>query len=524
VTRVVPVQLSVVDRALLRVFPRWGLRRIQARLAALELVRHLSSYEAASPSRRTSELFKSSADANGASAPSLERLRNISRDLRRNNAWARNGIATIATEAIGWGIRPSASEPALKIWDRWANSTACDYDGLTTAYGLQALALDTVVESGEVLLVKHFDANGHDDQELPLRIRVLEPDYLDTWRNLPTSDSGGPIIHGVEFDTRGRRTAYWLYDHHPGSYGTFSRTFASRRIPASDVIHAFLRERPGQVRGVPWLCSVIMRLHQLGTYDDALLRKAEISACFAAFVTETEPRILGKEDPRNKDLEEIGVGTIQYLKPGQSVTFGAPQADSGHDALSKRTLQAIAAGLGPTYEDLSRDYSQVNFSSARMGRMNFWRKVYGWQEFLIIPQICAGLWRWSMERAVVRGLLDEVPQVEWTAPSMPMVDPVLEGLAITRMMRSGTLTGQQAIREQGRDPRRQLNEIEKWNHELDSRGIVLDSDARKTNASGALQGGSGKSGQAAGQDSGGLAEEERDILRLWLSRNGHASV
>ena len=51
-------------------------------------------------------------------------------------------------------------------------------------------------------------------------------------------------------------------------------------------------------------------------------------------------------------------------------------------------LHAIAAALDLPYELLTGDLSQVNFSSARVGLIEFRRRVRQIQKQVIVPQLC----------------------------------------------------------------------------------------------------------------------------------------
>lgn len=70
---------------------------------------------------------------------------------------------------------------------------------------------------------------------------------------------------------------------------------------------------------------------------------------------------------------------------------------------------------------------------------------------------------------------------------MPILEPDKEGLAYLRLVRIGAMTWSQMVRELGRDPVAQLDEIEAHNAELDRRGIVLDTDPRRMSGAGQLQ-------------------------------------
>jgi capsid protein len=56
------------------------------------------------------------------------------------------------------------------------------------------------------------------------------------------------------------------------------------RITAEKVAHVFDKKRPGQIRGVTFLHPVMIRLRDLDIFQDASLRKQQISACFSAFI------------------------------------------------------------------------------------------------------------------------------------------------------------------------------------------------------------------------------------------------
>ncbi len=450
-------------------------------------------FDAAAVGRRTSGWQKYSTDANAANGPALTALRELSRDLRRNNGWAKRGVQAIVNNTVGWGIMPrpgdrsrARSQAALQIWNAWAKSTTCDFDGRLNFYGLQRLAMETIAESGEVLVVRHPAATS-DGLAIPMRIQVLEPDYLDTSRN-GVMVNGGPVVDGIEFDTQGRRVAYWLLSSHPGGQRMTSAQFESLRVPADRVLHVYRVDRPGQVRGVPWLSSAITRLKDLDDFEDAELMQQKVAACFGAFVTDMDGAgsSIGKQDDADDELEHLEPGHIAYLPPGKTVTFAQPPR-AQDSAFSMRALRRVAVSLGVPYEELSGDYSQVNYSSARMARLAHWQNVHEWREHMIIPQLCNGVWGWAMEMASKLNNWPAEPLAEWSAPPMPILEPDKEGLAYQRLVRIGAMTLPQMIRELGEDPISQLEEIESFNKELDKRGIVLDIDPRKTSAGGQQQ-------------------------------------
>jgi lambda family phage portal protein len=482
------IKASWLDRVLISVAPKWGIGRVKARA----MLRH---YEAAQFGRRTSGWHRTNSDANAANAPALPALREHSRDLRRNNGWAVRGLETIANNTIGWGVKPSPkatersrtrAETAIGLWNEWADSTACDYDGQLNFYGLQRLVMTTVVESGEALILRQ-PASMKDGLPVPVRIQVLEPDHLDTTRVAVSTEGGGKILDGIEYDNQGRRVAYWLFSSHPGSRLPIA-SHTSTRVPAERVLHVYRVDRPGQSRGVPWFATAIAKLKDLDVFEDAELVQQQVAACFGAFVTDMEggQSSIGDEDEDDDTLEKLQPGHISYLAPGEDVKFAQPPPQN-NGALPDRVLRRIAAGTGITFEDLTGDYSKVNFSSARMARIAHWAHVYVWRDHMIIPQFCVGVWGWVMGLAQAFEGWPSIPGADWHGPPMPILELDKEATAYQRALRIGLITWPQMIREQGNDPVAQIEEIKKTNEDLDEAGIVLDMDPRVTTAGGQKQ-------------------------------------
>jgi lambda family phage portal protein len=493
-------EMNPLDRVILYFAPQWALARARARLAAAHLTRH---YEAASGGWRTASWPRSGADANVAALGAIDKLRAHARDLVRNNGWARRGLRVIRNNTVGWGIMPSplGAPPGLgEVWKAWCQE--CDADERLDFHGLQGLVMRSIVQDGEVL-IRRRRRRARDGYSIPLQLQVLEADFLDTARTGFEGASGGPTIQGVEFDKLGKRSAYWLFENHPGS-SLFSS--ASKRVPASEIIHVFLSERPGQVRGVSWFAPAIITLKDFDEFEDAELMRQKIAACFTAFVQ--DPQGEGKLLEEESDEEGIGTlepGRIEVLPPGKTVEFGVPPLTTDN-AFSARKLRRIAAALGVTYEDLTGDYSNVNFSSARLARLAHWSEVRTWQWDMLIPQFCTSVWSWAMEAAQLAGHLGtdaaaRLPTAEWTPPPMPMHEPDREGLALMRLVRAGAMTHDQMVREQGYDPVTFWPAYAAALKRLDELGIKLDSDVRAVTQAGLAQTDADSAGADTGQGS-----------------------
>jgi len=481
-----------LDRLSSALAPVWTLRRRRARIAGELMQRH---YEAAATGRRTQGWNRAgSTDANAANS-GLARLREVARDLVRNNSYAESALSTIVDHAVGWGIvaKPNkksgtaaARNQAEDRWKAWAETTACDADGRLDFAGIQKLVMRTAVESGEVLIRRRW-RRPEDGLPIPLQLQVLEPDYLDSAKDGVTTFGGGRIMQGIEFNAIGQRVAYWLFSEHPGSLFVGSVANASRSIPASEILHVFKNGRPGQIRGASWFAPVTLTLKDLDDYEDAALMKQKIAACLAAITTDvdgTSPA-LGTTTVEAPTVDMLEPGMIHNLAAGRSVTVVDPPSVNEHDAYAKTVLRKIATGLGVTYEDLTGDYGNMPFSAARMSRLRHWARVEDWRWRMLIPQFCDPVWAWAMQAAIVGGMkVDVAPAAEWTPQPPAMLDPDAEARGYKTALRIGAITWADMVRERGYDPDAQLAEIDEWNKKFDKIGAIFDGDPRKSTEQG----------------------------------------
>jgi capsid protein len=180
-----------------------------------------STYEGASLGRRTIGWNPGNESVNSALFRASDTLRARSRDMIRKNAWANNGSEVFVSEAIGTGIKPQSQhtdaatkEDLQKLWTKWTDY--CDAHGTSDFYGLQALAVRSMMEGGECFIRLRY-RKASDGLDIPLQLQLLESEHCPSTLNR-TEDNGNVTKYGIEFDQIGRRVAYWMYPEHPGEY------------------------------------------------------------------------------------------------------------------------------------------------------------------------------------------------------------------------------------------------------------------------------------------------------------------
>lgn len=479
-----------LDRAIATVAPGWALTRERARLRLDMAQRVRAEYNGASNSRRAANWRRTRNDANNELSPSVQaRLREVSRDLVRNNPWAHRALHAWANNLVGTGItfqvyRNGKVDDKLNALARsFFDTTACDANGMLDLYGLQLQAAKSIVEGGAVLARRRW-RRASDGLPVPFQIQLLEPDYLDPGKNgaLNMRAANGPYaINGIEFSPLGKREAYWLYSGHPGG---LRATNGSTRVPAADVIHCYRADRIEQEHGATWFAPVIAKLADFADYDDAQLMRQKIAACFSVFKISDEEGIETSLSADSAEVEELEPGLIHDLKPGQDIKFASPPGVDGFGDYSKVSLQAVATGLNLPYFVLTGDLSAFNFSSGRMGWLEFQRSLSALQWSMFIPQFCRGLERWFLQALAIQGVNVDGVSMEWTPPRREMISPETEIPAIRDAIRSGQMTISEAAKARGIDPDVFFAEWKADAEKLDALELIFDSDPRRVTAVG----------------------------------------
>jgi lambda family phage portal protein len=524
------VELNWLDRAVGFVSPHAALRRARARSALSGMTAANTRYYEAARQARSRGAQR--ADATSLALANAASLREEARYLVRNNehaakaldSWASHAAPIAARAMIPGVTRDRAKrvhDPIDRLWWEWSQTASSD--GTSSFDAVQALGVRALIESGEFLL-RRIDRSASSRLPLPFQVQFLEPEYLDHGQDRALDD-GRIIVGGIEHSRDGRRIAYWLHDQHPGATRVFTRISPrSFRVPADQVAHVYEPRRGDQLRGVTWFAPALIRMRDLAEYDLAELVRKKIEACFVAFVSddsqnadETLGRVEQTDEQKKDRIEAFEPGMISYSDSSRKVTFGEPKAMPGYSDYVRVQDRRAAAALGMTYELWTGDLSQVNFSSARMGLLQFRSRVRQVQNTVLIPRACEQVWRWFVQWGQD---LEKLPEgtiwSRWTPPQWESVQPLDDAAEELMRMRSGTLTGPAALAARGLDWVETLDELDQWNAELDRRGIRLDSDPRTMTKSGAAQG-TPASGQAPADDPDQPAEGQTNGRA-----NGHA--
>ncbi|CAM4135851.1 phage portal protein [Kerstersia similis] len=460
-----------------------------------------SSYEAGSATGSRSRSWMPSASGpNTAATRNLGLIRRRARDAVANDPWAKTSVARWVSNVVGTGIQPYPKHPDPKVrcrlkaaWADWVGES--DADERLDFYGQQALAARAMFVDGETLAILRPRLPS-DGLTVPLQIQQLEGDHLPVDMSYSLAN-GHEIVNGVEFDRLNRRAAYHLYTQHPGEYGrVIQGGWETKRFDARRVVHAYQVLRPGQVRGVSDLATILLRLKTLDNFDDAVAFRQEVSNLFAGFIKKApgdggvDPVHTAGEyyDRDGSEILTLEPGSLQELGEGEEVQFSAPPgAPDNYMEFMRQQLMAAFASVGLPYEIASGDLRGISDRTLRVVVNEFHRLVQQYQWSTFIHQWCRPIWRSWIEAQVLAGTISaqdfqsakrDWMRVLWVPEGWAYFNPVQDVKAKTDEIRAGLISRSAVILAQGEDPETVLDEIAADNKAADEAGLTLDSDSR----------------------------------------------
>lgn len=348
-------------------------------------------------------------------------------------AWTSNMVGR------GWQVRPQHPDPEVRrhIGDRFE------------AIILPHLAVlgRALVRDGEALARVLLVGPGE------LRLQPLAAEQLDASVNRELS-SGGRIEAGVEFDADDQITAYWLLREPPDGVSWAPPV----RVPAAEVLHVFDQLFPGQVRGLSWLAPVLLKLRDRDEASDALLMQLKTASLMTGFIRDVDGGAAGFGDPDSGAINvSLEPGAMRILPPGAEVSFSQPGQGLAQaiDFLRAQDRE-IAAGVGLTFEMLTGDLGEANYSSARVGLLEFRRRAEMIQRLVIEGKLLRPLWHRWIDALVLSGEIrpdeaDDYRAVRFVAPGWQWVDPRNEVEAEVAAINAGLKSREEVVAGRGRD-------------------------------------------------------------------------
>lgn len=474
----------------MNLFSRFGAAVKYAATGRLSMSTLVGGFDGAMTQRRLIAWKATQENINGLLSAGGDLLRARARQIVRSNPYASNAADSFVANAVGAGIKPSSlvqdqtlKDEIQRVWLAWTDEA--DADGLTDFYGLQALVARAMFEAGECF-IRFRSRRPEDGLTVPLQLQLLEAEMLPLSKT-ELGTTGNAIRCGIEFDAIGRRVAYHFYRKHPGDSTDTGNKGDIVRVPASEILHIYRPQRPGQIRGVPWVAPALVKLFLLDQYDDAELDRKKVAALFAGFITKASPEdnLLGEvaADGAGSAIAGLSPGTMQVLLPGEDIKFSSP-ADVGnsYEPFQYRTTLAVCAALGMPYTNVTGDLKAANYSSIRAGTVEFRRRLEQFQFATLVFQMCRPIWQRWLQTAALSGALNmpnfardpsRYTAVKWITPKWEWVDPLKDRQAERIAQEQGWKAPSDIIEAEGNDVDETYRRIAADQQRMETLGIKL---------------------------------------------------
>lgn len=299
-----------------------------------------------------------------------------SRYFERNNAIV-NRIADLFEQYTVGTVIPDSSdddynELLSEAWDAWQRFP--DLTSRQTFATLCSLVARSWEVDGEIFILL---TRGETPPYRP-RIQLIETHRIHTPPHLSDLE-GKTIIEGIEIDSKGRPTAYWMRDGLDMA--------AWKRIEARWMIHVAEPSRTGQMRGLPFCYPVIPDMCDLEDLQGCEMLAAK-DAAEKAFAIINESGTISAEQLRRNRFAQV------------------TQTSTGTEVTEQR-LEHIAKRVGGRSIALKKgeDIKQIESNRPNGAALSFWDHLtakicigHGIPHLLVFPR--------SLQGTVARGELD----------------------------------------------------------------------------------------------------------------------
>jgi lambda family phage portal protein len=438
-----------------------------------------SGYNAATGGRRMINAGSSNRSINSLALSNGPMLLGRARKAAMDNPVASSGISAFIGEVIGTGLRPHSKHPdpvkrrniekEFSLWVPQSSSTrrigpGGKPDSLQSWFTQQELVCRNVVEAGEAFarlryrLAADLSPSG---LRVPLQIDLIEPEQLAFWRQTGDNVPEGNIVAGsVEFNKIRERVAYHFYRNHPGDSSIWPNSYEVVRVPSDSVLQVMEFIRGEQIRGITSLAPILVALNDLDEFTDGTRLAQKLGAFLFAWKKSQQVDDTGFNTTNTAGSDtappaaayvESQPGTVTMLDANAGEEFGFyshPGVSQTFEAFMRNELQTIATAMRVTYDMLTGDMNQVNYSSARIRLIAIRRQWRQFQRSVIEHQFCRPIWRAWLDAAALVGIIDAADylknpadylDVEWLPQPWDWVDPVRD-ITSVRMEMEACLT------------------------------------------------------------------------------------
>lgn len=333
------------------------------------------------------------------------------------------------------------------------------------------------------------------DDGRPFRsaLQMIDADRLSTPITMLGLMDKSKIRNGVLKDRWGAPKAYYIRNQHPGDGPYSSRNLSDlytwEKVPARTpwgrlrVSHIYETLRPDQSRGISDIVSALSECRMTKHFRKTELERAVLASSYAMSIESEFPdSILDAMGGQPMEAGENGTvnwmtgyleaiaaysnggrnlhmdgAKIPVFAPGTSLKVQNPGANGPMgDKYEQSLLRYIAAALNVSYEELSHDFTQTNYSSARAAFGQTWKAMqtlkkmvadkfanFGyrlWLEEMINRNEIQSLKRRNVPKYYDGRNAEAYSACEWIGAGQGQIDPLKETQASILKVKAGLST------------------------------------------------------------------------------------
>lgn len=482
--------------------------------------------------------------------PDKEILDARSRDAARNDAYLQGG-ATMHKDSIVGAMYFLNAKPNIAVLgydEAWAEEFQQEVEAKFTLWGeslhnwvdaartnnftaMIRLGVGVYCGGGEMLAtVEWLRDTG---REFSTAIQMVDCDRLAT----PYEFQNDSMVRaGIRRNQFGAPQTYYIKTRHKTDYGmwygdptNFKAVDAYKPWGRQQVVYIREQMRVDQTRAIADIVAGLKEIAITRKFRDVTLQNAVVNAMYAASIeSELPPQAVYEQlgggnigeaitDYATSFLAGIDqyVGSARHMKidgvkiphlyPGTKLQLrpaGSP-GGVGQD-FEQSLLRYIAVLLGVSYEELSKDYTKTNYSSARAAMLNTWKFMQA-RKKIVADKFANIIYRLWLEEAINKNMLKSFPanaakilytdgylnmmfdaltQGDWIGAARGQIDELKETQAATLRIKYGLSTHEDELSRLGKDWRVVYAQLEREKKERKKRGIELVEDNALNAASG----------------------------------------
>jgi len=420
-----------------------------------------NKYEGAGQSLRRSYLDTSYTSARfDVTSSTRQAIVRKSRFFEQNNAIMNRLGDLFESYTVGssFSVQPASSDPAwnlaakkwFDIWSRYPDIGSRQSFGTLMGQAARGWFYD-----GESFLLLTRGESGKP------RLQLIEAQSIATPLGMESDET---VFDGIRFDPRtGRAIAYFI-----GNEKTQGNLVDVRSISADSVVHIYEPNRPAQLRGLPFVSSVINDLHDLDDLQKLEMEACKLGASVAQIVKTTSGEVQAStlragtagttQNTAENYYEQVFGSAVKVLKNGDSFEqFATERPGVNMREYWRQLTEKVCAGVGIPYVLVYPESMQGTVYRGALDMSAVWFK----SRHQVMASAARRIYEYVMEYAIkndptLRDAPSDWYEVSITAPRSPNVDVGRNSAAQLAELEAGIVTYDEVYGARGLDWRSSL--------------------------------------------------------------------